>query len=151
MLRFEEEAAKVNGSCLGGGADDSSPSAAYSKIQLPQMHAFEPARQVPAYDEAAQYQYGAQSFGPNQPDSNAVAAAQLNQLAFAANNSQAGQYMTTPIVPTLTSFQPTSGMSGSRVEVRISAAAAPYDLVTAGCQFILAFGQHRCRAHLLAL
>lgn len=87
-----------------------------------------------------QYQYSAQQFAAQQSEN--AAAAQLNQMAFAANNS-ASQYMA-PIVATLISYQPPSGMFGTKVSIKIS---APYDLIAVTSHFFLAFGSHKSPAH----
>ncbi|CAJ2512555.1 Uu.00g055700.m01.CDS01 [Anthostomella pinea] len=136
-LRYEEEAAaRANGGDLRG---DSPPGllsmSAYPKPQPPQMHAFESSRSYPD----SQYQYSAQQFAAQQSEN---AAAQLNQMAFAANNS-ASQYMTS-VVPTLLSYQPTSGVFGTKILIKIS---APYDLIAVTSHFFLAFGAHKGPAH----
>jgi hypothetical protein len=99
---------------------------------------------LPAFDsprsyQDPQYQYAAQPFATQQADN--VAAAQLNHLAFAANNS-ASQYLTS-VVPTLLSYQPTSGVFGTKVSIKIS---APYDLIAVASNFFLAFGSHKSAA-----
>ncbi|KAI1206026.1 uncharacterized protein F4807DRAFT_242755 [Annulohypoxylon truncatum] len=137
ILRYEEEAAaRANGGDLRG---DSPPGLlsmpAYSKPQPPQMHAFDSPR---SYQDP-QYQYSAQHFAAQQSEN---AAAQLNQMAFAANGS-AGQYME-PVVATLTSYQPTAGMFGTKVLIKIT---APYDLIAITSHFFLAFGSHKSPAH----
>ncbi|KAI0134811.1 hypothetical protein F4814DRAFT_621 [Daldinia grandis] len=137
ILRYEEEAAaRANGGDLRG---DSPPGllsmSTYSKPQPPQMHAFDSSR---SYQDP-HYQYSAQQFAAQQPEN---AAAQLNQMAFAANSS-AGQYMT-PIVATLISYQPTAGIFGTKVLIKIS---APYDLIAITSHFYLAFGSHKSPAH----
>ncbi|KAI1371419.1 hypothetical protein F4677DRAFT_310548 [Hypoxylon crocopeplum] len=137
ILRYEEEAAaRANGGDLRG---DSPPGllsmSAYPKPQPPQMHAFDSPR---SYQDP-QYQYSAQQFAAQQSEN---AAAQLNQMAFAANGS-AGQYMA-PTVATVTSYQPTAGMFGTKVLIKIS---APYDLIAVMSHFYLNFGSHKSLAH----
>ncbi|OTA87811.1 hypothetical protein M434DRAFT_133497 [Hypoxylon sp. CO27-5] len=137
ILRYEEEAAaRANGGDLRG---DSPPGLlsmpAYTKPQPPQMHAFDSPR---SYQDP-QYQYSAQQFAAQHSEN---AAAQLNQMAFAANGT-AGQYMAS-IVATLNSYQPTNGMYGTKVLIKIS---APYDLITITSHFYLAFGSHKSPAH----
>ncbi|KAI0016817.1 hypothetical protein F4780DRAFT_659881 [Xylariomycetidae sp. FL0641] len=138
-LRYEEETARANG---GGLRGDSPPGllsmSAYSKSQPPPMHAFDSAT---SYQDP-QYQYSAQQFAAQPPEN---AAAQLNQMAFAANSSQQlpGQYMS-PVVPTLLSYEPTSGVYGTKVLIKIS---TPYDLIGVTSQFYLAFGSHKSPAH----
>ncbi|KAI0007675.1 hypothetical protein F4779DRAFT_494780 [Xylariaceae sp. FL0662B] len=63
-------------------------------------------------------------------------------MAFAANGS-ASQYMA-PIVATLISYQPASGVFGTKVLIKIS---APYDLIAVTSHFFLAFGSHKSPAH----
>ncbi|KAI1503386.1 hypothetical protein F5X99DRAFT_113690 [Biscogniauxia marginata] len=63
-------------------------------------------------------------------------------MAFAANNST-GQYMTA-VVPTLLSYQPTSGGFGTKILIKIS---APYDLMAVTSHFFLVFGSHKSPAH----
>ncbi|KAI5856758.1 hypothetical protein GGS23DRAFT_588502 [Durotheca rogersii] len=137
ILRYEEEAAaRANGGDLRG---DSPPgllaTSAYSKPQPPPMHAFDSPR---SYQDP-QYQYSAQQFAAQQSEN---AAAQLNQMAFAANGS-ASPYMA-PVVATVISYQPTSGLFGTKVLVKIS---APYDLIAVTGHFFLAFGSHKSPAH----
>ncbi|OTA63354.1 hypothetical protein K449DRAFT_422113 [Hypoxylon sp. EC38] len=137
ILRYEEEAAaRANGGDLRG---DSPPGLlsmpAYTKPQPPQMHAFDSPR---SYQDP-QYQYSAQQFTAQQSEN---AAAQLNQMAFAANGT-AGQYMAS-IVATVNSYQPTDGIYGTKVLIKIS---APYDLITITSHFYLAFGSHKSPAH----
>ncbi|KAI0376316.1 hypothetical protein F5Y04DRAFT_213525 [Hypomontagnella monticulosa] len=134
-LRYEEEAAaRANGDLRGDSPPGLLSMPAYPKPQPPQMHAFDSPR---SYQDP-QYQYSAQQYAAPQPEN----AAQLNQLAFAANGS-AGQYMA-PIVATVTSYQPAAGVFGTKVMIKIS---APYDLSGIMSQFSLAFGAHRSPAH----
>ncbi|KAK8033557.1 hypothetical protein PG991_002955 [Apiospora marii] len=138
-LRYEEEAARANG---GGLRGDSPPgllsmSTAYSKSQPPQMHDFESPRSY----QTPQYQYPVQSFSAHQSQN--AAAAQLNQMAFAANGSS--QFMPTgPVVPSILSYEPNSGVPGATVTLRIS---APYDLLAVANRFCLEFGGFKCSAH----
>ncbi|KAI0508873.1 hypothetical protein F5B22DRAFT_649574 [Xylaria bambusicola] len=139
-LRYEEEAAaRANGGDLRG---DSPPGLlgidACPKTEPPPMHSFDSSR--PYQD--TQYQYSGQAFAAQQTENAAAAAAQLNHLAFAANSS-ASQYMS-PVVPTLTSYQPTSGVFGTKVVLKIS---ATYDLIAVTSHFFLAFGSHKSPAH----
>ncbi|OTB10716.1 hypothetical protein K445DRAFT_239192 [Daldinia sp. EC12] len=139
ILRYEEEAAaRANGGDLRG---DSPPGllsmSTYSKPQPPQMHAV--AFDSPRSYQDPHYQYSTQSFATQQPEN---AAAQINQMAFAANGS-ASQYMT-PVVPTLISYQPAAGVFGTKVLIKIS---TPYDLISITSHFYLAFGTHKSPAH----
>ncbi|KAI0529849.1 hypothetical protein GGR58DRAFT_518924 [Xylaria digitata] len=136
-LRYEEEAAaRANGGDLRG---DSPPGLlgieGCQKPEPPPMHSFDSSR---TYQDP-QYQYPGQAFATPQTDT--AAAVQLNHLAFTANNS-ANQYMSS-VVPTLTSFQPTSGVSGTKIVIKIS---APYDLVAVTSHFFLVFGSHKSAA-----
>ncbi|OTB03897.1 hypothetical protein M426DRAFT_12191 [Hypoxylon sp. CI-4A] len=138
ILRYEEEAAaRANGGDLRG---DSPPGllsmSAYSKPQPPQMHAFDSPR---SYQDP-QYQYSAQQFAAQQSEN--AAAAQLNQMAFAANSS-ASQYMAPAVAANVNSYQGTAGGFGTKVLIKIS---APYDLITITSQFYLAFGSHKSPA-----
>ncbi|KAI0450044.1 hypothetical protein F5B21DRAFT_448181 [Xylaria acuta] len=138
-LRYEEEAAaRANGGDLRG---DSPPGLlgieACTKQEPPPMHSFESPR---SYQDP-QYQYAGQSFTSQQTEN--AAAAQLNHLAFAANSSAASPYMSS-VVPTLTSYQPTSGDFGTKIVIKIS---APYDLIAVTSHFSLAFGSHKSPAH----
>ncbi|RYP80593.1 hypothetical protein DL770_006141 [Monosporascus sp. CRB-9-2] len=138
-LRYEEEAAaRANSGDLRG---DSPPGllsmSGYSKPQPGQMHAaFDSSRSY----SGPQYQYSAQQFNAAQQSENE--AAQLNQMAFAANNA-ATQYMA-PVLPTLISYQPSSGVFGTEILVKISAA---YDLIAVTSHFFLGFGSHKSPAH----
>ncbi|KAI1362019.1 hypothetical protein F5Y08DRAFT_355616 [Xylaria arbuscula] len=137
-LRYEEEAAaRANGGDLRG---DSPPGLlgvdACPKSEPPPMHSFDSSR--PYQD--TQYQYPGQTYAAQQTEN--AAAAQLNHLAFAANSS-ASQYMS-PVVPTLTSYQPTSGAFGTKVVLKIS---ATYDLIAVTSHFFLVFGSHKSPAH----
>ncbi|KAI1762679.1 hypothetical protein GGR53DRAFT_407122 [Hypoxylon sp. FL1150] len=137
ILRYEEEAAaRANGDLRGDSPPGLLSMSAYSKPQPPPMHAFDSPR---SYQDP-QYQYSAQQFAAQQSEN--AAAAQLNQMAFAANNS-ASQYMA-PIVASLISYQPPSGMFGTKVSIKIS---APYDLIAVTSHFFLAFGSHKSPAH----
>ncbi|KAH6660867.1 hypothetical protein BKA67DRAFT_68857 [Truncatella angustata] len=135
-LRYEEEAARASGAGHRGDSPGLLGSSAYPKSQQPQMHGFESSR---AYQDPT-YQYPTQSFPSHQ---NENVAAHLNQLAFAANNS-ANSYVT-PVLPTVISpCEPSSGINGTKVMIKIS---SPYDLVAATTRFYLSFGQQRCTAH----
>ncbi|KAI1173256.1 hypothetical protein F4777DRAFT_458989 [Nemania sp. FL0916] len=138
-LRYEEEAAaRANG---GDPRGESPPSllnieACPKQDPPPPMNSFESPR---SYQDPP-YQYAGQSFSSQQTEN--VAAAQLNHLAFSANSST-GQYMSS-VVPTVTSYQPTSGIFGTKVAIKISVA---YDLVAVTSHVFLAFGAHKCPAH----
>ncbi|KAI0150726.1 hypothetical protein GGR57DRAFT_492975 [Xylariaceae sp. FL1272] len=132
-LQYEEAAARANGGDLRGDsprgllAIESCP-----KAQPPLMHSFDSER---SYQD--QYQFTTQPFATQQAENNA--AAQLNHLAFAANSS-ASQYMQS-VEPALISYQPTRGVFGTKVMIKIT---APYDLITSN--FFLAFGSQKSPA-----
>lgn len=96
--------------------------------------AFESPRSYPD----PQYHYAGQTFTTQQTEN--AASSQLNHLAFASNNSTT-QYMP-PVVPTVTSYQPTCGGFGTKVVIKIS---SPYDLTDVASQFL--FGSHRSPTH----
>ncbi|AEO58377.1 hypothetical protein MYCTH_2305657 [Thermothelomyces thermophilus ATCC 42464] len=141
-IRLEEEAAR-NGGDLGGGCPPGllpMPMAAY-KAQPPQLHA--------GYADSTYSQYPSQSF-PTQQTENA--ASQLNQIAFAASNEAAGQYLATQVTPGISisvlSCRPNSGLAGTKVSVK---ATCQYDLLGSGlgapAPFVsLVFGSQRCAA-----
>ncbi|KAI0394173.1 hypothetical protein F5Y17DRAFT_272654 [Xylariaceae sp. FL0594] len=137
-LRYEEEvAARAN----GGGLRGDTPPGLLSidecpKSRPPPMHSFGSPRQY----QDAQYQYSTPSYATQQAEN--VAATQLNHLAFAANNA-ASQYMA-PVGPTLSSYQPTSGVFGTKVLVKVS---VPYEITVGPSQFFLGFGSHKSAAH----
>ncbi|KAI1813221.1 hypothetical protein GGS20DRAFT_492308 [Poronia punctata] len=137
-LRYEEEAAaRANGGDLRGDTPPGLLSIdGCSKSQPPPMHSFDSAR---SYQDA-HYPYNTQPYATQQTVN--AAAAQLNNLAFAANSS-ADQYIT-PVGPSLISYQPTSGIAGTKVMIKIS---VPYELGAVTSHFFVAFGSHRCSAH----
>ncbi|KAK4040682.1 hypothetical protein C8A01DRAFT_15479 [Parachaetomium inaequale] len=140
-IRLEEEAAR-NGGDLSGGCPPGllpMPMAAY-KPQPPQMH---------GYADSTYSQYSSQSF-PTQQTENA--ASQLNQMAFAANNAAAGQYLAAQVRPGINvnvlSCHPSSGSPGTKVSLK---ATCQYDLLggnmAASAPFVsLVFGSQRCSA-----
>ncbi|KAH9889747.1 hypothetical protein F4778DRAFT_390502 [Xylariomycetidae sp. FL2044] len=137
-LRYEEEqAARASGGgdLRGDSPPGLLPMSAYSKPQQAQMHAFDSSR---SYQDPQYQQYSAQQFAQQSEN----AAAQLNQMAFAANGT-AGQYMST-MTPTLTSYHPSTGGFGTKILIKIS---APYDLIAVTSHFFLAFGSHKVPAH----
>lgn len=101
------------------------------------------------YDSAARYadspyeQYTPQAFGGH----DASKFAQLNQQSFASNNAVA-QYL--PHGPAVLSYQPTSGLFGTKVFLRVS---SPYDLFSMAPSMTyvaLLFGSQRCPVQDLA-
>lgn len=66
-------------------------------------------------------------------------------MAFAANSSASAQFMDTVMLqPTVLSFQPESGIYGTKIFIKIS---ATYDLLAVTTHFSLVFHSHRCPAH----
>jgi len=103
----------------------------------------------PGYADSTYSQYPSQSFS-SQPTENA--ASQLNQMAFAANNAAAGQYLAAQVTPGISinvlSCHPNSGPPGTKVVLK---ATSQYDLLgsnlTASAPFVsLVFGSQRCTA-----
>jgi len=135
-LRYEEEvAARANGRDRGGSSPSGHFMAAYAKPQLPQMHSFDSARTF----QDAQYSYPPQQFHGPQSDN---AAPQLSHMAF-SSNSTATPYLSQLAMPTIISCSPSSGTTGTKVLVKIS---AMYDLLEVTSHFFLVFGDHRVPA-----
>ncbi|KAF4982224.1 hypothetical protein FZEAL_2108 [Fusarium zealandicum] len=138
-LRYEEAARAANG---GDPRGDSPPRllemATYTKAQLPSMHAGYDATR---YQDAAYEQYPTQSF-PTQQQTDKFA--HLNQQSFASNNAAVAQYM--PSGPTVLSCQPTTGMFGTKVFVKVSSQYDLFSLSTPMPIFSLLFGSERCPA-----
>ncbi|KYK58320.1 MedA [Drechmeria coniospora] len=89
------------------------------------------------YQDPSYEQYPAPSYPSQQTDK----FAQLNQQSFASNNAVA-QYV--PAGPTLLSCQPTSGVFGTKVFLRL---ASQYDLFSMSSPmpyFSLSFGSEKC-------
>lgn len=136
-LRYEEAARAANG---GDPRGDSPPRllemAAYSKAQLPSMHAT--GYDSPRYQDPAYEQYPAPPFSAQQQTEKF---AQLNQQSFASNNGAVAQYM--PSGSTVLSFQPTSGGFGTKVFIKVS---SQYELLSMSSFFFLLFGSEKCPA-----
>lgn len=109
------------------------------------------AKQFPhvGYADSTYSQYPSQSF-PSQSTENA--ASQLNQMAFAANNAAAGQYLATQVTPGISinvlSCHPNNGLAGTKVSLK---ATSQYDIVgsnlATSAPFVsLVFGSQRCTA-----
>ncbi|KAK4121496.1 hypothetical protein N657DRAFT_682587 [Parathielavia appendiculata] len=140
-IRLEEEAAR-NGGNLSGGCPP-------GLLPLP-MSAYKP-QPSPLHGYADSYsQYSSQTFPSQQTDN---AAAQLNQMAFAANSPASAQYLDAQVTPAVNisvlSCNPSSGSSGTKVSVK---ATCQYDLLGSGLSapapFVsLVFGSQRCSAH----
>lgn len=104
---------------------------------------------LPGYSDSPYSQYSAQSFSTQQSDNGA---SQINQLAFAANNAAAGQYLA-PSSPSISivSCHPTGGSFGTKVALKVT---SQYDLtsstLSASGPFVsILFGTYRCAAHIM--
>ncbi|RMJ10842.1 hypothetical protein BHE90_013252 [Fusarium euwallaceae] len=138
-LRYEEAARAANG---GDPRGDSPPRllemATYTKAQLPSMHAgYDSTR----YQDASYEQYQAQSF-PTQQQTEKFA--QLNQQNFASNNAAVPQYM--PAGPTVLSCQPTTGMVGTKIFIKLSSQYDLFSLSSPMPIWFLLFGSEKCTA-----
>ncbi|KAK5652376.1 hypothetical protein OQA88_10568 [Cercophora sp. LCS_1] len=131
-IRLEEEAARVGGDLSGDSPTGLLPMSTY-KAQPPQLH---------GYADPPYSQYSAQSF-PTQQSENA--ASQINQLAFAANNAAAGQYLSSSPSISVTSSHPSSGSCGTKVSLRVT---SQYDLLGSSMTPFVSvlFGSQRCAA-----
>ncbi|KAI8666290.1 hypothetical protein NCS57_00853500 [Fusarium keratoplasticum] len=138
-LRYEEAARAANG---GDPRGDSPPRllemATYTKAQLPSMHAGYDATR---YQDASYEQYSAQSF-PTQQQTEKFA--QLNQQNFASNNAAVPQYM--PAGPTVLSCQPTTGMVGTKIFIKLSSQYDLFSLSSPMPIWFLLFGSEKCTA-----
>ena len=94
-------------------------------------------------------QYAAQAFTTQSTES---AASQINQLAFAANNAAAGQYLAAQAASNTSinvlSYYPSTGTQGTRVTIKVS---TPGDFLSgsmssSGPFTYVLFGSHRCTA-----
>jgi len=96
------------------------------------------------FPDASFSQYPGQPFAAQQTDD--AAAAQMDSLAFATNN--AGQYMTSTPHSGLTvvSQEPSSGTSGSNLQLKITSQYDILGLSTPAPYFWVVFGSHRCPA-----
>ncbi|KAF5018643.1 hypothetical protein F66182_9369 [Fusarium sp. NRRL 66182] len=138
-LRYEEASRAENG---GDPRGDSPPRllemATYTKAQLPSMHATA-GYDVTRYPDAGYEQYSAQPYATQQQTDKF---AQLNQQSFASNNAAVAHYM--PSGPTVLSCQPTTGVSGTKVFVKLS---SQYDLFLLSAPmptWFLVFGSEKC-------
>ncbi|KFA71583.1 hypothetical protein S40288_08332 [Stachybotrys chartarum IBT 40288] len=131
-LRYEEAARAANG---GDPSRDSPPRlldmAAYSKAQLPSMHGYDTTR----YQDSSYDQYSSHGF----PDQQTEKFAQLNQQSFNSNNA-VPSYI--PAGPTVLSCLPASGITGTKVFLKIS---SQYDLFSMSSMpyFSLLFGSEK--------
>ncbi|KAK4202320.1 hypothetical protein QBC40DRAFT_321872 [Triangularia verruculosa] len=138
-IRLEEEAAQ-NGGDLGGDCPPGLLSMSAYKAQASQMH---------GYADSPYSQYPTQSFTTQQTEN---AASQLNQMAFAANNATASQYLSgqtsQSIHLAVISSQPTVGSYGTRVSLKVS---CQHDILGAALSgsvpyVYVMFGSYRCKA-----
>ncbi|OLN87534.1 hypothetical protein CCHL11_06112 [Colletotrichum chlorophyti] len=141
-LKYEEAVARANGDLRGDSPPGGLlPMSHYGKQQQGPIHGYDSTR---GYQDAAYQHYGAQQYpGAQHGGSAQLTAAQLNQEAFAAN-SAVGSYMPVGVGPSVVSCQPTSGMAGTKVVVKVS---SPYDPSTMGPYFFLLFGANKVPAH----
>ncbi|KAH6889337.1 hypothetical protein B0T10DRAFT_51265 [Thelonectria olida] len=138
-LHYEEAARAANG---GDPRGDSPPRllemATYGKAPLPSMP--RPAYDSTRYQDAPYEQYQGQSFPAQQTEK----FAQLNQQSFASNNAAVAQYI--PTGPSILSFQPQSGVFGTKLYVKFS---SHYDLFALPSHMpycFLLFGSEKCPA-----
>ncbi|KAK0642124.1 hypothetical protein B0T16DRAFT_336491 [Cercophora newfieldiana] len=105
-IRLEEE--QSGGDLSGDSPTGLLPMSAY-KAQPPQMH---------GYADSSYSQYSPQSYSTQPSES---AASQINQLAFAANNAAAGQYLaaSSPSLNVLSCY-PSSGTLGTKVSMKVT-------------------------------
>ncbi|KAH6609817.1 transcriptional regulator medusa [Trichoderma cornu-damae] len=136
-LRYEEA---VSAAHRGDLSRDSPLSdfdmAAFSKAQLPSTNGYDATR----YQDAAYEQYPSQQFSAQQTEK----FAQLNQQSFANNNAVA-HYM--PAGSTAVSFQPSSGIFGSKVYLKISSQDDLFAL--SSIQPLVLFGTVKCPVELI--
>ncbi|PHH62335.1 hypothetical protein CDD81_7255 [Ophiocordyceps australis] len=134
-LKYEEAARAANGGDPRGDSPPAILDMATYKAQLPSMH---------GYDATTRYhdsyeQYPSQSFSTQTTDK----FAQLNQQSFASNN--AVQYVSPG--PTVQSCQPTSGMYGAKVYLKISSHYDLFSMASSMPYLYLFFGSEKCPVH----
>ncbi|CAG9976046.1 unnamed protein product [Clonostachys byssicola] len=141
-LRYEEAARAASG---GDPRGDSPPRildmAAYGKQAppLPSMHGYESTRYQPASYDA----YSTQAFPPSTEKF-----AQLNQQAFSSNNAvNAGVSPYMPAGPAVLSWQPQTGVYGTKVFLKFSAQYDLFGIASAIPYFYLQFGSEKCPMH----
>lgn len=93
------------------------------------------------YQDASYEQYSAQSF-PTQQQTEKFA--QLNQQNFASNNAAVPHYM--PAGPTVLSCQPTTGMVGTKIFIKLSSQYDLFSLSSPMPIWFLLFGSEKCTA-----
>ncbi|KAK3986831.1 hypothetical protein QBC44DRAFT_401703 [Cladorrhinum sp. PSN332] len=139
-IRLEEEATQHGGD-LGGDCPPGLLSMSAYKAQTPQLH---------GYADSPYSQYSSQSFSTQQTEN--AAASQLNQMAFAANSSAAGQYLAAQTASgagvNVLSCNPTTGYAGTKVTLK---ATSEQDLLEPSMPgpipFVsIVFGSQRCTA-----
>ncbi|PNP43940.1 hypothetical protein TGAMA5MH_04225 [Trichoderma gamsii] len=134
-LRYEEA---VQAAQRGDLSRDSPPSdfdmAAYSKAQLPPVNGYDTA----PFADASYDQYATTGFSAQQAENYA----KYNHSSFASNNNAVAQYM--PVRPTVVTFQPSSGVFGTKVLFKIHS----QDDLFSSPAFVL-FGSAKCPADLI--
>ncbi|KAK2064028.1 hypothetical protein LY76DRAFT_142148 [Colletotrichum caudatum] len=140
-LKYEEAVARANGDLRGDSPPGGLlPMSHYGKQQAGPIHGYDASR---GYQEAAYQQYGSHSYPAQHGGAAQLTAAQMNQDAFAAN-SAVGSYMPVGVGPSVVSCQPSSGMAGAKVMVKVS---SPYDLLSMAPYFSLVFGVQKVSGH----
>ncbi|KAK1624532.1 hypothetical protein BDP81DRAFT_110387 [Colletotrichum phormii] len=141
-LKYEEAVARANGDLRGDSPPGGLlPMSHYGKPQPGPIHGYDSSR---GYQDAGYQQYGAQTYPAQHGSAGQLTAAQMNQEAFAAN-SAVGSYMpvSVSVNPSVVSYQPSSGMAGTKVQVKIN---SPYDLLTVAPFYSLVFGANKVSA-----
>ncbi|EFQ33730.1 hypothetical protein CGRA01v4_12279 [Colletotrichum graminicola] len=140
-LKYEEAVARANGDLRGDSPPGGLlPMSHYGKQQAGPIHGYDASR---GYQEAAYQQYGSQSYPAQHGGAAQLTAAQMNQDAFAAN-SAVGSYMPVGVGTSVVSCQPSSGMAGTKVMVKVS---SPYDLLGMSPYLFLVFGVQKVSGH----
>ncbi|KAJ0159971.1 hypothetical protein CTA2_8812, partial [Colletotrichum tanaceti] len=140
-LKYEEAVARANGDLRGDSPPGGLlPMSHYGKQQPGTIHGYDAAR---GYQDAAYQQYGPPSYPAQHGGAAQLTAAQMNQDAFAAN-SAVGSYMPVGVGPSVVSCQPSSGMAGTKVMIKVS---SPYDLLSVAPYFSLVFGAQKVSGH----
>ncbi|KAG6003480.1 hypothetical protein E4U21_002016 [Claviceps maximensis] len=132
ILKYEEAARAASGGYFRRSSSPFFAMAAYGKPQLPSVPGYDATR----YQDTTYDQYPAQNFTAQQTDK----FAQLNQQSFASNNAVA-QYM--PTGPTVLSCQPTSGVFGNKIFLKISSQYDLFSMSTAMPYFSIYFGSEK--------
>ncbi|KAK1758768.1 hypothetical protein QBC47DRAFT_95365 [Echria macrotheca] len=134
-IRLAEEAARGGGDLSGDSPTGLLPMSAY-KSQPPQLH---------GYADPSYSQQSSQGFATQQSET----ASQINQLAFAANSTAAGQYLSSQATSNICvhSCHPKVGSFGTKVSLKVE---SEYDLAgstSSSAPFVwVQFGSQRCQA-----